>query len=71
MPSFTRTGIATRREIEMGRTFVFCLVIDAERYVTEEELGLAVYRAIEYALDNDVEGAEVLNRGDVGRVSVG
>ena len=37
---------------------------------TNSELVRAIYRAIEYALDNDIAGAEALHRHVVGQVQV-
>jgi len=54
----------------MDKTFTYTLMLDAERATSPEALRLACARAIEYAMDNDLEGAEVLNRNTVGQVSI-
>lgn len=53
----------------MDKTFTFTLQIDAPRDVDPEALALAVYRAIEYAKENDIGGAEALNN-EVGQVTI-
>ena len=53
----------------MEKTFTFVVQIDADYETSEWELKTAVYRAIEYAKENDIEGAEALNK-DVGQVQV-
>lgn len=53
-------------------TMQFQVLVDThdDPTATPGAFALAIYRAIEYALDNDIEGAEVLDRYVVGQVQV-
>lgn len=52
-------------------TMEFVVQIDrTSTRTTQGRLVAALARAIEYALDADIEGAEALNRDTCGRVSV-
>lgn len=56
-------------------TIEFRVEIDLQKGVRETDervlrLLTAIYKAIDYALDNDIGGAEALNRDDVGQITV-
>ncbi len=51
-------------------TLRFEVLIDTERRVSPARLAKALARAIEHTLDSDIAGAEALNRGVVGQVTV-
>ena len=54
----------------MTQTFVVRIDLHHGISRPSETLAAALARAIEYALDNDLAGAEALNRQDCGQVSV-
>lgn len=54
----------------MDKTYTFTVQIDAPRDISEREIALAIHQAVEYAKENYVPGARVLNSSDIGQVTV-
>jgi len=69
-----RAKRAAVRRLNEQTTLEFVVQVDPHCVgmgtLQREQLSMAIYRAIEYAMDNDIDGAEALNRDEVGQVSV-
>lgn len=51
-------------------TITLQIQLDTFGRVNPERLAKAVYRAIDHAMESDIEGSEILNHDRIGQVSV-
>jgi hypothetical protein len=52
------------------KTYIFRLEIDAKTKLSRTKLVVAIERALDVALDADIEGAEILNHDTIGYIQI-